>query len=135
IPRHPVVVAQQKPRDVVDDVMQPRDDERAIEHAIHEEPGITRAEHGAAHRIHTLLEKRPTPTEQAGEDETDNAARDRYEAPPAKKREIARHANVAIAIVENAAEHAGDDAGRHAELRELFRFEGSRGEIARLPRE
>ena len=132
VARHAVVVADEEPREVVDDVVQAGDDQHAVQHAVHEQPDFARAEHRAAHAIHAAFEHRPTPAERGRDDEARDAARDRHEAAAAEEREIARQLDVAEAVVKRAGDQSRDDADRHAELRELARLVCGGGQIARL---
>ena len=47
-----VEVAEQEPRDVVEDVVQAGDDQHAVQHAVDEQPDVSGAEHRLAHGVH-----------------------------------------------------------------------------------
>ncbi len=94
------VVADDEPGQVVQHVMQAGDDQESVKDAVDEEPDLARIEDGPAQRVHAAFERRPTPAEGAGEDETGDASDDRHEPPPAEECEVARQPDFAVAVVQ-----------------------------------
>ena len=113
-------------------MVQTRDDQHAVEHAIREESERACAQHCAAERVHAALEHRPAIAERRGHDQPRAPARDRHEAAAAEEGEVTRQADVGVAVVEEPRDHPGDDPGRDAQLRQLARLVCGGGEIACL---
>ena len=134
VSRHAVVVAQQEPRDVVQDVVQARHDQQAIQHAVDEETRAARVDDRVAHHVHAMLDHRPAVAKGGREQQSREAARDRHEAPAAEEREVVRQLDVAVAVVERAGDQSRQDADRHAQLRDFARFPARRCELARCAR-
>ena len=106
-----VVVAEQEPGDVVDDVVQAGDDQHAVQHAVDEQadgfrsrapPGWWRPCRCSSHW--------PAEAEDQRQDQPGEAADDGHEAPAAEEGQVARQADVAEAVVGP----AGDEPGQQA---------------------
>ena len=70
IARHTVIVPEDEPGNVVDDVVQTGNDQHPIQHAVSEQPEGACMEHRAAERVHPVLEVLPLHTEQPGENQS-----------------------------------------------------------------
>src|SRR5205823_6572694 len=117
-----VVIAEQEPGYVVDDVMEPRHDQHAVEHAVGEQAERPGVQHRATEHIHALLEVLPLGAERARQQQSREATRNRHEAPPAEEGEVTRQTDVEEAVVERSGGQTREDARRHTELGELVRL-------------
>jgi hypothetical protein len=131
IARDAVVVAEQEPGDVVDDVVQPCNDEHAIQHAIGEQAKRPRMQDGLAQRVHAHFEPLPFKTEHRGNQQSGKSAGDGHEATATEECEVAGQPNVVETVVQGAGNQAGDDACRDAQLPQLLRLVSRNGQVTR----
>lgn len=85
-----MVVAEQKPREVIQYMVQTGHDQQAIEYAVGKQADATGAEHRMAEGIHAACKHRPAKAERRGDQYTHAARHDRDEASPAKEGQVAR---------------------------------------------
>ena len=129
-----VIVADDEPREIIQNVMQPGDDQYSIQDAIGEQAERPRAQDGLAGRIHSALQIRPRIAHDRSQHQAGQPADDGHEAPAAEKAQVARQGDVAEPVVADAGDDAGQQSDRDAELvarepggaREQ-RFDGARG--------
>ncbi|EAU68532.1 hypothetical protein STIAU_7384 [Stigmatella aurantiaca DW4/3-1] len=133
VARHTVEVAQDEPGDVVEDVVQARDDQQPVEEAVQEEAELAGGEHVAAEAIEARLDAGPAQAKQGREHQAGEAGDDGDEPAAAEEREVLRQLDVLVAVVQQAGHEAGKDAGRHADLRQELGLVAGDGQIPRRP--
>src|SRR5882672_1073972 len=126
----PVVVADDEPCKIVENMVQPGDDQDAIQDAIGEQADGPGTQDGVAGRVQAALERRPRVTDDRCQREAGEAADDGHEAPSAEKTQVAWQCHVAEAVVGDAGDDSGEKSDRDAELREFARAKRRERQIA-----
>src|SRR3546814_8771030 len=90
IARAAVEIADEEPGEVVEDVVQPGDDQQPVEHPVEEQPDLARADDERRERIHARIDRGVEPAEHEREPEPSDPRQDRHESPSAAKGEIGR---------------------------------------------
>src|SRR6266481_6251391 len=101
-----MVVTHNKPSEIIENMMQPRDDQYSIQDAVGEKTDRPGAQDRLARRIHATLEEGPRIADQDTQHQAHDAADDGHKAPPPKKAQVAGKRDIAVAVVGD----AGDDA-------------------------
>jgi hypothetical protein len=111
-----VVVADDEPREIIEDVMQPGDDQYSVQGAVCEQTQRPRAQNGVAGGVHSTLQKRPGIAQHRGQSQSRKAADDGHEAPATEKTEVARQGNVAEPVIAEPGDDSGQQSDRDAEF-------------------
>src|SRR5258708_1918356 len=88
VTRRTVIVPDDVPDEIVEDVMQSCDDQHAIENAVGEQTERSGAEYGPAHRVHALLDVRPGGADDRSKTHASEARCNRDEPATAEETEI-----------------------------------------------
>src|SRR5882757_1800879 len=126
----PVVVADDEPCKIIENMMQPSNDQDAIQDAIGEQADGPGTQDGVTGRVHAALECRPRVTDYRRQREAGEAADDGHEAPSAEKTQVAWQCHVAEAVVADACNDSGEKSDRDAEFREFARAKRREREVA-----
>ena len=133
-PVAPLIIAEDEPGDVVEDVVQAGDDQQPVEHAVDEQAESPEPSDGPAQRVHAAARASASQPNTAARAQARDAADDRHEAAAAEEGQVVRQLECREAVVERAADQAGDDADRHAQLGDLLGLERRRRQVDRARR-
>ncbi len=97
-------------------MVQARDDQQPVQHAIGEQAQGAGGDHGAAEAVDSAVQIGPAGAENEGQDQARQAAGDRHKAAPAEKGQVVRQLDGSEAVVEVSADQAGENADRHPQL-------------------
>ncbi|CRQ64570.1 hypothetical protein PAERUG_P47_London_12_VIM_2_12_12_01943 [Pseudomonas aeruginosa] len=105
-----------EPHQVVEDVVQPGDDQQAVQHAEGEGAEAAAFQHELAEAVDALLQRWPDHPEQQAQADRADPGGDRHEAAAAEERQVFRQLHVLEAVIQGASHQAADDAGEHAHV-------------------
>ena len=114
------VLAEEEPRERVEDVVQAQRDEQAVEGAVEEPADDLVLGDPLADGRQAGVERRVDQREQHREDQRREPGDDRHEAPTAEEGEVGRQRDAVVALPQVGGDEAAEDAAEHAVVDQLL---------------